>query len=123
MQNLKNLMLSRPYFSRIADQSLIKSRFAANNAEYISATRDETGSYAMIYLPQNKSVRINLGAITGATKNVWWFNPRDGKATSGGTVKGKGTKSFTPPSGGKDWVLVVDDAEKAFGSPGAGSRK
>ncbi|MFO7259067.1 MAG: glycoside hydrolase family 140 protein [Bacteroidota bacterium] len=118
MQHLKNLMLSRPYFSRIGDQSLIKSRFASNNAEYIAATRDENGSYAMIYLPQNKPVRVDLGAITGDTKNVWWFNPRDGKASSAGSVKGKGTKTFTPPKEGKDWVLVIDDAGRGFGAPG-----
>ncbi|HLT79951.1 MAG TPA: glycoside hydrolase family 140 protein [Cyclobacteriaceae bacterium] len=117
MQHLKNLMLSRPYFSRVGGQSLVKSRFAQNNDEYIAATRDENGGYAMIYLPQNKPVRVNLGAITGDTKNVWWYSPRDGKATSGGRVKGKGTKTFTPPKDGKDWVLVIDDATKGYRSP------
>ncbi|MDV3310783.1 MAG: glycoside hydrolase family 140 protein [Cyclobacteriaceae bacterium] len=118
MQHLKNLMLSRPYFSRIGDQSLIKSRNPQTNAEYVTATRDENGSYAMIHIPQAKPVRVNLGAITGDIKNVWWFNPRDGKATSAGSVKGRGTKTFTPPKDGKDWVLVIDDAEKGYGAPG-----
>jgi hypothetical protein len=72
----------------------------------------------MIYLPQNKPVRIALGNITGTTKKVWWFSPRDGKATSAGTEKGKGTRSFTPPKEGKDWILVIDDASKNFDAPG-----
>jgi hypothetical protein len=118
MQHLKNLILSRPYFSRIADQSLIRSDAGETYLDYIAATRDEAGSYAMIYLPQNKPVRIALGNITGTTKKVWWFSPRDGKATSAGTEKGKGTRSFTPPKEGKDWILVIDDASKNFDAPG-----
>ena len=118
MQHLKNLMLSRPYFSRIPDQGLIRSKNGTTYTDYLAATRDEAGSYAMLYLPRNERVRIDLGKITGATKNVWWFSPRDGKATPGGTVKGKGTRSFTPPKDGKDWVLVIDDAGKGFGAPG-----
>lgn len=120
MQHLKNLMLSRPYFSRIPDQGLVRSKNGTTYVDYIAATRDEAGSYAMIYLPQNKPVRINLGTITGDTKNVWWFSPRDGVSISGGNIKGKGTKSFTPPRDGKDWVLVIDDAGKGWGAPGEG---
>lgn len=118
MQHLKNLMLSRSYFSRIPDQSLIKSSRGSTYIDYITATRDENGTYAMIYLPQNKAVKVDLGKVNGATKNVWWFNPRDGKAIASQSVKGKGTRSFTPPKEGKDWILVIDDAAEDFKAPG-----
>jgi hypothetical protein len=117
MVHLKNLMLSRPYTSRIADQSIIKSTNGNSYVDLICATRDENKSYAMIYLPQNKSVRIDLNKISGTSKNVWWFDPRTGKATAGKQVK-SGTHDFSPPENGQDWVLVIDDASKNFKAPG-----
>jgi hypothetical protein len=110
-------MLSRPYTSRIADQSLIKSANGKTYVDLIYATRDENKSYAMIYLPQNKPVNIDLGKITGSEKNTWWFDPTNGKAIAGKKVK-SGTQTFTPPKQGKDWVLVIDDASKNFKAPG-----
>lgn len=118
MQYLKNLMLSRPYFTRVNDQRMIRTKVADNNDEYICATRDAGGSYAMIYLPQNKPVKIDVSTLSGSKKNVWWFNPRTGEAQPGKGISGKGTKSFTPPKEGKDWVLVIDDASKNFDQPG-----
>lgn len=118
MQYLKDLMLSRPYFTRIADQSLIKSSPGSTYVDYITATRDEAGSYAMFYLPQNKPVTVDLGKISGNTKNVWWYSPVSGKATVAPAVKGKASQSFTPPKEGKDWVLIIDDATKKFKTPG-----
>jgi hypothetical protein len=118
MQYLKKLMLSRPYFSRIADQSLIRSSVGSTYIDLVYATRDESRSYAMVYLPQNKPVTIDLSKISGGAKNVWWFNPRTGQATAGKSAKGNGSQSFTPPKEGADWVLVIDDASKRFGEPG-----
>jgi hypothetical protein len=119
MQYLKDLMLSRPYFSRIPDQNLIASARGTTYLDVIIATRDSNGSYAFIYLPQNSPVKIDISKVSGDTKNVWWFDPRTGKSAAGKSVKGNGIKSFTPPPGGKDWVLVIDDASKKFSTPGA----
>jgi hypothetical protein len=119
MQYLKDLMLSRPYFTRIADLSLIKSGQGSTYRDYITATRDEEGSYAMLYLPQNKPVTVDLSKISGGTKKVWWYSPVTGKATAGAEVKGKGAQPFTPPRDGTDWVLVIDDASRGFRAPGA----
>lgn len=119
MQYLKNLMLSRPYASRMADQSMIKSPVGTTYVDIVYATRDGNKSYAMIYLPQNKPVKIDLSKILGSTKNVWWYDVRTGKATAAKPVKGSGVNSFTPPKEGKDWVLVIDDASKKFEVPGS----
>jgi hypothetical protein len=118
MQYLKNLMLSRPYFSRVADQTIIQSSPGSSYLDLIYATRDENGSYAMVYLPQNAPLKINVSKISGKAKNVWWFDVRTGKATAGKTVKANGVQAFTPPAEGKDWVLVIDDASKKFSAPG-----
>ena len=118
MQYLKKLTLSRPYFTRIADQSLIKSPVGTTYLDLVYATRDESRSYALIYLPQNKPVKIDLGKISGATKNVYWYDVRTGKSIPSKSVKGNGVHTFTPPKEGKDWVLVIDDASKKFETPG-----
>jgi hypothetical protein len=89
-----------------------------NYIDYIGATRDAENSYAMIYLPENKSLKIDLSKISGSTKNAWWYDPRTGKAIASKSIKGNGTKTFTPPKEGKDWVLVIDDASKGFKEPG-----
>jgi hypothetical protein len=118
MQYLKKLMLSRPYFTRVPNQNLIVSEKGKDYKDFIQATSDAEGAYAMVYLPQNKPVTIDISLISGTTKNIWWFNPRNGKATKGKQVKGTEKQSFTPPKEGQDWILVIDDASKKFKTPG-----
>jgi hypothetical protein len=114
---LKRLMLSRPYFSRIPDQSLILSDKGSSYIDYVSATRDTDGSYAMIHLPLNKEVKVDLSKITGSTKNIFWFDPRIGISTRKKTVQANSQMSFTPPAEGKDWVLIIDDAAENYMAP------
>lgn len=118
LQHLKKLMLSRPYFTRIPDPGLIRSNPGSTYLDRLVATRDDRGSYAMVYLPQNKPVKIDLSRISGNLKNVWWFDVRTGTATAAKPVKGNGAATFTPPPKGIDWVLVIDDAAKNFPEPG-----
>ncbi len=117
MQHLKKLMLSRPYFSRMADQSLVASDPGSNYKDLIIATRDEKGTYAFIYLPQNKPVSIDLGKLSGDNKIITWFDPRTGKSIIEKPIMGKGVTTFTPPKNGMDWVLVIDDASLDYKMP------
>lgn len=117
MKYLKDLMLSRPYFVRIPDQSIILSNAGTNWKDLLIATRDANNTYAMIYLPQSEPVTIDVSRISGNTKKVYWYNPENGKVTPGADVK-SGQRTFTPPKDGKDWVLVIDDATRKYPSPG-----
>lgn len=120
MIHLKNLMLSRPYLHRIMDQSLVVSNIGKDYTDKIIATRDQEGSYAFIYLPQSKLVKVDFNKLSGKTKNIWWFNPRTGQAAKQKVLNSKeGMLSITPPTTGADWVLVVDDASKNFSAPGS----
>jgi hypothetical protein len=114
MQHVKNLMLSRPYFSRMADQSIIQSDRGSDYRDLLYATMDSAGTYAMIYLPQNKPVSVDLSRITGISKNVSWFDPRTGRTVDLKRIKAKGIRTFTPPKEGQDWVLIIDDASRDF---------
>lgn len=115
--HLKNLMLSRPYFNRVIDASLVVGNPGKDYLDLVIATRDENKSYAMVYLPINGSITVSLSPISGKKKNVWWFNPRNGEVTAVKSVQGK-KATFTTPDTGRDWVLVIDDATKKFPPPG-----
>lgn len=122
MQHLRALMESRPYLTRVPDQSLLKS-LAGRDGDHCQATRDSEGSYAFVYIPNGRTVKIDLGRLNAAHVKVWWFDPRDGGANPAGERDGKGEGDFTPPAPAKpgdanDWVLVLDDASKQFPPPG-----
>lgn len=118
MQYVRNLIESRPFLSRVPDQSLVVD--ALKGADYIAATRGE--GYAFIYSGQGRAFTVNLGKISGDRVTAWWFNPRNGAAEKIDTFPNHGTREFTPHphSGfGTDYVLVLDDAAKNFPAPGS----
>ena len=121
MQHLKALLESRPYLTRVPDQSLLKSP-EGTDGDHCQATRDSDGSYALIYIPSGKSVRIDLTKLTGPTIKAWWFDPREGGANPAGNFKNTSVQEFTPPAAkagqANDWVLVLDDASRNFPVPG-----
>jgi hypothetical protein len=124
MQFLKALMESRPYVSRVPDQSLLASP-DGKEGDHVQATRDSDGSYAMIYIPNGRAVRIDLAKLSGDHIKAWWYDPREGGANPAGEFEKKGAMEFVPPVSDKqgepdDWVLVLDDVSKQYHSPGTG---
>jgi hypothetical protein len=118
MQYLKALILSRPFFERVFDPSIIVGE-NENRYDYVTATRGE--SYAFIYTYTGREFDVELGKITGEKVKAWWYNPRNGKAELLGYFENNGVRCFDPPGlkeEGNDWVLVLDDAAKKFSVPG-----
>lgn len=113
----RKLMESRPFLSRVPDQSVIAPAYFPET-DYVVATRGD--GYAFIYFPTGWQAEIVPDAIGAQKINAWWYNPRNGKSESIGTVDGKGARRFVPPSSGRgnDWILVLDDASKRFPAPG-----
>jgi hypothetical protein len=118
MQHVRTLIESRPYFTRIPDQSVITSAQGSGDTR-VQATRSSDGSYAMVYISNGASVTVNMSKIAG-TVTAWWYNPRDGSATQIGQFANSGTRTFTPSTSGagNDWVLVLDQASRNFAAPG-----
>ena len=107
MVHLKNLILSKPYFERVPDQSLI----AENGERYdrLLATRGK--DYALIYTWNGRDMKINMGKIGGAKVNASWYDPRTGQTKVLRKIENKGIKTFNPPGevrNGNDWVLVLE---------------
>jgi hypothetical protein len=119
MKHLKHLMLSRPFFDRIPDQTLIESE-QKDDETYAIGTRDESGTYAFVYVPTGKTININTKELRGQVLNVWWYDPRTGATFMLGQTQNFGSFSAVCPSSGpgNDWILVVDDASKGYEKPG-----
>ncbi|HYN01950.1 MAG TPA: glycoside hydrolase family 140 protein [Vicinamibacteria bacterium] len=126
MQHGRRLLESRPFLTRIPDDSVVvtdrvpTSVPGAGRYRFV-ATRDAEGRYAMVYAPVGRPFRVRMSTIKGARVKAWWFNPRDGKATPIGDFTNEGEREFVPPDSGEplDWVLVLDDAAQGFPPPGA----
>lgn len=108
MRYLKDLILSRPYFERIPDQSFV----AGHNGfkyEYVIATRGD--NYAIFYTYTGRSFDVVTGKLPGKQVKASWFNPRNGDKTFIGDFTNSGTLHFDPPGDekpGNDWVLILD---------------
>lgn len=116
MQYVRALLESRPFLSRVPDQSIVTDTL--QGADRISATRGD--GYLFVYSAQGRKFSVVMGKISGARLRGWWYNPRTGSSEAIGEFDNQGAREFTPPSEGfgSDWVLVLDDASKAFAAPG-----
>lgn len=130
VQHARALLLSRPFLTRIPDQSMIVSDVGAGTY-HVRATRDADGRYALIYIPAARppqlgdvdrtpaAVELDLTCLSGEQLKAWWFDPRTGIAQAIGVCEKHDRASFTPPGDGPDWVLVLDDVASGFPAPGS----
>ena len=121
----RRLIESRPFLSRIPDESVIVTDRVATSVPgagryRFAATRDAEGTFAMVYAPIGRAFKVRMDKITGSKVRGWWFNPRTGEATSIGLFTNQGEQDFRPPDMGEQlaWVLVLDDASKNYPPPG-----
>lgn len=108
MVYLKKLMLSRPYFDCVPDQSLIAGK-QGEKYDRLIATGGK--NYAFIYTYTGREINVNTENLTGTKIKASWYNPRNGQITSIGTVVKTKALKFNPPgkeANGNDWVLIID---------------
>ena len=119
VKHLKNLFLSRPFLTRIPDETIIVGQ-QLDDENYAIATRDAEGSFAMVYFPTGQARTLSLAHLMGKDFTVWWYDPRTGNSFKGNPLqKGKEVTVQPPTSGkGNDWVLVLDSAKNQRLPPG-----
>ncbi len=108
LQYLKKLMLSRPYFERVPDQSIIYGN-QGDKYNYLVATRGN--DYAFIYTYTGINITLQMGRISGERAKASWFKPSDGTIIEIGERPNSGRLEFNPPgkpAEGNDWVLILD---------------
>lgn len=126
----RRLIESRPFLSRVPDDSLIvtdrvPTSVPGTGRYRFVATRNDDGAYAFVYAPCGRPFSVDLSKLSGTELRAWWFNPRNGEAKDAGTFNREGQRQFTSPDPGEhlDWVLVLDDVSKDFPAPGATTAK
>ncbi|MBN7799346.1 glycoside hydrolase family 140 protein [Algoriphagus aestuariicola] len=112
MEHLKNLMLSRPFFERIPDQTLIADE-QRKDLSYVAVSKGRQGDFALFYFPDGKKISIDLHTLIGSAFEATWYDPRTGakipQNTDSWDVKNSSVEVLPPSSGrGNDWVLIVD---------------
>ncbi len=119
------LMESRPFLSRIPDNSIIvedniPTSVPGVGAYTFVATRDLQGSYAMVYVPVGRKFTVRMDVIQSESVVAWWYNPRNGEAKKIGKFPSSKDQTFISPTPGEsiDWILVLDDADAKYKAPG-----
>jgi hypothetical protein len=118
MKFVKELMLSRPYFERVFDDSSIAGDIG-KKYDFIAITRGR--DYLMAYTYTGRTFSLKMGKIKSAKIRAWWYNPRNGEASEIGIVNNNGVAHFDPPgekADGNDWILVLDDIASSYAKPG-----
>lgn len=112
MKYLKELILSKSYFSRIPDQSVIRGG-QGEKYGYLVATRGD--GFILVYTYNGKSFSVDGTKINSDRIYASWFNPGNGETIAVGTIENNDNLSFDPPGDvrdGNDWVLVLETLEK-----------
>lgn len=118
MKYLKNLILSRPYFERVNDQSIIDGDEGIQYNRVIAARGK---NYLFVYTYTGRSFKVKLDKIAGEAA-AWWYSPKDGNTIFIGNFENCATQEFNPPGlerEGNDWVLVIDNSVCNFPQPGS----
>src|SRR5262249_34960792 len=127
VQHARALLESRPFLTRIPDNSLIavtnvRNAIPGAGTKYINATRDQDGSYGMVYLASSRAFVLDPANLSGEAFHFWWFDPRTGTNIDLGIFPRAPRFEIIPPCQGEnlDWVLVCDDVAKNYAVPGQG---
>ena len=111
MIHLRKLMESKPYLTRIPAQELVVEPSAGGKR--IVATKDQAGTYAMIYIPTSRSFEARTGILPARQLQVTLFDPRSGESKDQGRIDNMPdhVHRFTLPNNGEnqDWVIILDE--------------
>jgi len=113
MRHLRALVESKPAFSRIPDQALLKQG-PKEEWRHVAVTSDRTpgqknATFIMAYFPHNVEVAFDTSVLGKAKLRVAWFDPRTGATHDQGVRENTGELRIAPPGQLHpiDWVLVL----------------
>jgi hypothetical protein len=112
---VRRLFELRPWYKMVPDQSALASN-QEDGLDRLQAARAEDGSFLVAYTPRGRPLGVKMDKITGTKVKAHWYDPRNEKWREIGEYPNTGVREFAPsPKGDRDdWVVVLDDAEKAY---------
>jgi Protein of unknown function (DUF4038)/Putative collagen-binding domain of a collagenase len=121
MAHVQALFGPRRWHDLVPDQDhkLVTSGFGKAGAfDYVAAARTPDGRLAMAYVPDRRTITVDLATLAGPAV-ARWYDPAAGKFqdVAGSPVPNRGSRQLATPGdnadgpGNADWVLVLE-AEK-----------
>jgi hypothetical protein len=127
MKHVQALFEPRAWYDLVPDQDgsvLTDGRGKFGSFDYVSAARTPDGKLVMAYLPDKRTVTVDMTKLSGPAV-ARWYDPASGRfqEIAGSPLTNQGTKRFTTPgensdgSGNDDWVLVLETKQQAGSAP------
>ena len=107
--NMRNNLGYTVSYANKMDLAKMTPKGGLSSTGYCLAQTPSVGAEYLVYAPNGGSFTVNLSATTRVL-NVEWFDPSSGSTTSGGSVSGGSTQTFTPPFSGDAVLYLVDAA-------------
>ena len=79
----------------------------ARGLDRVTAAATSDKRLAVAYLPLQRALTVQAGALAGPHLRVDWFEPATGQRLSGGTLLAEGSTTLTPPFA-EDSVLTIE---------------
>ena len=117
MGNIARLLRSRQWWKLVPDYAnTVVTSNKGSGASYTATARTSDGATVMVWNPTTTSVTVNMTQLSGTFVNAWSWDPTTNNATLLGVYATTGIQIFAPAAG---TVIVLDDASKNLGEPGA----
>jgi hypothetical protein len=106
MRVAAEVMSSIPWTTLRPDPTLAAPNEVADDfSNYIAAAASEDQSAAVLYLPANPAVSLDLSRFSGRVQATW-VNPATGASTAGQRLPAQPSVTVKPPGPG-DWLLLL----------------
>ena len=106
LKYLKSLMLDYHYEQLVPDQSILTDSGERYNHLVVLKGKN----CLLVYTYNGQSISLKTDQMVGNKLKFDWYCPRDGKFSTGGTMKKGKIAEFDPPGNltdGEDWVLIL----------------
>ncbi len=103
------LLKSMAWWQLVPDQSVF-ARGVGSGAGLNVAARSHNGTRVIVYLADAKKVSVRMARLATGPVRATWVDPKTGNRTKAGTHPNTGERSFSPPDGWDDAVLLLETA-------------
>ncbi len=118
MTHLRNLFAAHSWWALEPDSSnTTLTGGLGSGQDRAVAARAGDSSYAITYMPNIRTITVNLGQLSGPKVNARWYDPTNGNyaTVTGSSFHVSGSQTFRPngnnASGSSDWVLVLKSTQ------------